>query len=101
MPEMLKSQTLNQKHWVFFLLMFSIVIFHLEIVSANMTFTNQSMIIHVKDIYIYRRQCNVISVENILRINKNHGTLAKKKLNFFGDLLKISDVGYKTLHLNY
>ena len=35
-----------------FLLMFSIVIFHLEIVSANMTFTNQSMIIHVKYIYI-------------------------------------------------
>ena len=33
-----------------FLLMFSIVTFHLEIISANMTFTNQSMIIHVKDI---------------------------------------------------
>ena len=31
--------------------MFSIVTFHLKIVSANMKFTNQSMIIHVKDIY--------------------------------------------------
>ena len=29
--------------------MFSIVTFHLEIVSANMTFKNQYMIIHVKD----------------------------------------------------
>ena len=26
----------------------------------------------------YRRQCNVIRVENISRRNKNHGTLAKK-----------------------
>ena len=67
----------------FFLQMFSIIKFHLEIVSANMTFTNQSMIIYVKDTYIYRRQCNGLSVENILRRNKNHGTLAKKQLNFF------------------
>ena len=88
MSEMLKSQTLNQKPFGVFLLMFSIVTFHLEIFSANMTFTNQSMIIHVK--YIYRRQCNVISVENILRRNKNHGTVAKKQLIFFGNLLKIS-----------
>ena len=73
---MLKSQTLNQKTLSVFLLMFSIVTFHLEIVSANMTFTNQSMIIHVKD--IYRRQCYIISVANILRRNKNHGTLPKK-----------------------
>ena len=73
MSEMLKSQTLNQKKLGFFLLMLSIVTFHLEIVSANMTFSNQPMIIHVKD--IYRRQCNVISIANILRRNKNHGTL--------------------------
>ena len=85
---MFKSQTFNQKHWVF-LLMFSIVTFHLEIISANMTFTaNQSMIFHLKD--IYRRQFNVISVENISRRNKNHGTLAKKQIHFVGNLLKIS-----------
>ena len=81
---MLKSQTLNQKHWGFFI-MFSIVQFHLEIVSANMTLTNQSTIICLKHIYIYGKQCNVISVENILKRNKNHGTLAKMQLNFFGD----------------
>ena len=45
---MLTSQTLNQKTLSVFLLMFFVVTFHLEIVSANMTFTNQSMIIHVK-----------------------------------------------------
>ena len=45
-------------------------------------------IAHVKD--IYRRQCNIQSVANILRRNKNHGTLAKKQLNFFGDLFRIS-----------
>ena len=77
---MLKFSTLNQKTLSVFLLMFSIVTFHLDIVSANMTFTNQSMIIHVK---IYRRQCNVISVENISRRNKNHITLEKKRLHFF------------------
>ena len=49
--EMLKSQILNQKTLSVFLPMLSVVIFHLEIVSANMTFTNQSMNIHVKDIY--------------------------------------------------
>ena len=48
MCEILKSPTLNQKNIECFLLMFSIVTFHLEIVSANMTFTNQSMSIHVK-----------------------------------------------------
>ena len=42
---------LNQKISSVFLQKFSIVTLHLEIVSANMTFTNQSMIIHVKDIY--------------------------------------------------
>ena len=31
-----------------FFIMFSILSFNLEIVSANMTFTSQSMIIHVK-----------------------------------------------------
>ena len=46
----LKSLTLNQTIG-FLLLMFSIVRFHPEIVSANMTFTNQSITIHVKDIY--------------------------------------------------
>ena len=46
---MLKSQALNQQK-LSVLLMFSIVTFHLEIVSANMTFTNQSMVTHVKDI---------------------------------------------------
>ena len=76
MSEMVKSPTLNQKHQVFVLLMFSIVTFYLEIVSANMTFTNQSMIIHVK---IYRSLWNVVTVENISRRNKNHGTLATKK----------------------
>ena len=60
--------------------MFFIVTFHLEIVSANKTFTNQSMIIHVKK---NRRQCNVISVENISRRNKNIGILAKKAIHFF------------------
>ena len=50
---MLKSQTLiKKKHWVFFWLTFSIVTFHLENVSANITLTNQSMIIHVKYVYI-------------------------------------------------
>ena len=46
---MLKSKTLNQKIIGCF---FSIVTFHLENVSANMTFTNQYMIIHVTDTYI-------------------------------------------------
>ena len=45
---MLKSPNLNQKTSSIFLLMFSIVTFHFEIVSANMTFTNKSMIINVK-----------------------------------------------------
>ena len=49
---MFKSQTLNPKNIGCFLLMFSIVTFHRETVSANMTFTNQSMIIHAKDIYV-------------------------------------------------
>ena len=73
----------TKKHWGFFI-MFSIVQFHLEIVSANMTLTNQSTIICLKHIYIYiyGRQCNVISVENILKRNKNHGTLAKMQFNF-------------------
>ena len=52
MSEMLKSHTLKQKKLGVFLLMFFIVTFHLESVSANITFTNQSMIIHVKDKYI-------------------------------------------------
>ena len=50
MFEMLKSQTLNKKNIECFLLMFFIVTFHLEIVSGKMTFRNQSMNIHVKDI---------------------------------------------------
>ena len=41
---MLKSLTLNLKT-----LNFYFFDFQLEIVKANMTFTNQSMIIHVKD----------------------------------------------------
>ena len=49
---MLKSQTLKQITLGVCLLMFFILLFHLEIVSANMTFTYQSMIIHVKNIYI-------------------------------------------------
>ena len=49
MSEILKSQTLNQKNIECFFCL-CIVTFHLEVVSANMTFTNQSMIINVKDI---------------------------------------------------
>ena len=41
---------------------------------------------------MYRRQWNVIGVENILGRNKNHGILAKKQLNLVCDLLKISTV---------
>ena len=46
---MLKSKTVNQKSLGVF---FSIVTFHLENVSANMTFKNQYMNIHVTDTYI-------------------------------------------------
>ena len=49
MSEMLKSQTLNPKPLGVFLLMFSIVTFHLANGPEDMTFTNQSMIIHVGD----------------------------------------------------
>ena len=79
-----KIPNFEPKNLMFFLLKFSIATFHLEIVSANMTFTNQSMIIHIKD--IYRRQCNVIRVENISIMEQ----LQKSNLIFLGLLLKIS-----------
>ena len=60
--------------------MFSIVTFYLKIVSENMTLTNQSIIIHVKNI---QRAMQCYKRRNISRRNKNHGTLAKKQLNFF------------------
>ena len=87
MSEMLKSLTLNQKTSSDFLLMFSNVTFHLEIVLTNMTFTNQSMIIHVKNL---KRQCNVISVENILRRNENHKTLPHKTIFSFFFLVEVA-----------
>ena len=37
----------------------------------------------ISELNIYRRLYNVISVENILRRNKNHGTPAKKELICF------------------
>ena len=56
--------------------MFSFVQFHLEIVSAIMTFTNQSIIIHVKDI-LKAMQCKIFQEET--RVMEH----AKKQLNMF------------------
>ena len=65
--------------------MFSIVTFHLDIVSVNMTFINQSMIIHAK--YIYGRQCHYASKLEVILIEKSAWRLSHSKVSWKPPLL--------------
>ena len=71
-----------------FFLIFSDVTFHIETFSTNITFTSLTICL-----FIWKRhlgQCNVKSVENISRRNKNNQTRLKKTLDFFCSCLEIS-----------
>ena len=63
-----------------FLLMFSIVSFNLEIVSANMTFTNKSMIIHVK--YV-QKAMHCYKCRKYFKKKQESWNTCKKAINFF------------------
>ena len=78
----------RKKKPVLFLQMFFNVTFLLETFPTNMTFATWFIWLLIWKRHLW--QCNVKSIENISRRNKNHKTLAKKALVFFGSLLEIS-----------
>ena len=89
MAEMLKYHTFS-----IFLLMFSFVTFYLEIVSENMTFTKQSMIIHVKDV---QKAMQYYKDRKYFRKKQESWNTRKKQLNFYWYLVEdfnISDICY-------
>ena len=88
MSEILISPTWNPKKSSAFWLMFSDVTFHIEMFATNMTFTTLYLWIFTWKIHF--KQCNVKSVENMLRRNENNGTPTKKAPDFFGSCLEIS-----------